>query len=181
MTGLHVRSWGTGERFAVLVHGMTTDSGSWCHTGPELAEQGYRVVAPDLPGHGRSGRGEYTLSNMADALIEAVPHAPAVAIGHSLGGLVLAAAVVRMKPGYAVYEDPPVGHVPRPSGHGIHCRPAKLDRRAVRRLPSALVRGLRSGEAAGALALGSSDHGHGARLSRLPCRTSRSPLTRGHR
>lgn len=114
MTGLHVRNWGTGERFAVLVHGMTTDSGSWWHTGPELAEQGYRVIAPDLPGHGRSGRGEYTLSDMADALIDAVPSAPALAIGHSLGGLVLAAAVDRMKPGCAIYEDPPWGTPPGP-------------------------------------------------------------------
>jgi pimeloyl-ACP methyl ester carboxylesterase len=93
---------------------MTTDSGSWWHVGPKLAEQGYRVVAPDLPGHGRSGRGEYTLGGMADTLIDAVPHAPALAIGHSLGGLVLAAAVDRLEPARAVYEDPPWGTPPGP-------------------------------------------------------------------
>lgn len=112
MTGLQVRTWGDGERVAVLVHGMTSDSGSWWHIGPKLAERGYRVVAPDLPGHGRSGRGEYSLSAMADALVDAVPTAPALALGHSLGGLVLSAAVDRLKPTRAVYEDPPWGTTP---------------------------------------------------------------------
>jgi pimeloyl-ACP methyl ester carboxylesterase len=49
---------------------------------------------------------------MADALSHAVPCTPALAIGHSLGGLVLAAAVDRIKPARAVYEDPPWGTPP---------------------------------------------------------------------
>jgi len=93
---------------------MTTDSGSWWHTGPMLAEHGYRVIAPDLPGHGRSGRGEYTLEAMADALIDTTGDAPDLAIGHSLGGLVLASAVAQLKPARAVYEDPPWGTPPGP-------------------------------------------------------------------
>ncbi|WP_317628661.1 alpha/beta fold hydrolase [Gordonia hankookensis] len=50
MGGLCTRWWGEGDRVAVLLHGMTTDSGSWWAVGPALAARGYRVVAPDLPG-----------------------------------------------------------------------------------------------------------------------------------
>ncbi|MEV2226577.1 alpha/beta fold hydrolase, partial [Nocardia vinacea] len=60
MADLHMRQWGEGNRVAVLVHGMTTDSGSWWRLGPVLAERGYRVLAPDLPGHGCSRLGDYT-------------------------------------------------------------------------------------------------------------------------
>ncbi|KAA9156924.1 alpha/beta hydrolase [Amycolatopsis acidicola] len=109
---LYLREWGDGERVAVLVHGMTTDSGSWWRLGPALAERGYRVLAPDLPGHGRSARGEYTLRGMAEAVTAAVPANPALAIGHSLGGLVLAAAVGALRPARAVYVDPPWGTPP---------------------------------------------------------------------
>lgn len=111
---MHVRHWGDGDRVAVLVHGMTTDSGSWWRVGPELAHRGYHVLAPDLPGHGRSGRTEYTLRGMAEALVTAVPEKPELAIGHSLGGVVLASAVDRIKPARAVYVDPPWGRPPAP-------------------------------------------------------------------
>lgn len=114
VAGLHVRQWGDGDRVAVLVHGMTTDSGSWWRVGPELARRGYRVLAPDLPGHGRSERGEYTLRGLADALVKGVPERPDLAIGHSLGGLVLAGAVDQIKPARAVYVDPPWGTPPGP-------------------------------------------------------------------
>ncbi|WP_019926108.1 alpha/beta fold hydrolase [Nocardia sp. BMG111209] len=110
--GLHIREWGAGDRTAVLVHGMTTDSGSWWALGPVLARRGYRVLAPDLPGHGRSPRGDYTLRSMGDALVAAIPAQPELAVGHSLGGLVLAAGVERIRPARAVYVDPPWGVPP---------------------------------------------------------------------
>src|SRR5262249_11181288 len=56
---LNVREWGTGDRTAVLIHGITSDSGSWWRFGPDLAARGYHVLAPDLRGHGLSPRGEY--------------------------------------------------------------------------------------------------------------------------
>ena len=49
MTELRARTWGTGERVAVLVHGMTTDSGSWWHVGPMLAGRGYEDPPWGLP------------------------------------------------------------------------------------------------------------------------------------
>jgi pimeloyl-ACP methyl ester carboxylesterase len=103
---LHVREWGSGDRLAVLVHGITSDSGSWVRVGPALAERGYRVLAPDLRGHGQSPRGEYGAQSWADDLVETLPAGPEVAIGHSLGGLALALAVERLAPLRAVYEDP---------------------------------------------------------------------------
>ena len=112
MAELRIRRWGEGDRVAVLVHGMTTDSGSWWRLGPILAERGYRVLAPDLPGHGRSRRGDYTLQGMAEALAQAVPNAPVLAVGHSLGALVLAGVVDRIAPDRAVYVDPPWGAPP---------------------------------------------------------------------
>ena len=104
---LTTRTWGAGGRWAVLVHGVTSDSGSWHRVGPRLAERGYRCVAVDLPGHGGSPRRGYTLDECAAALVESVPGRPALAIGHSLGGLVLGAAVDRLRPRAAVYVDPP--------------------------------------------------------------------------
>lgn len=106
MAELSVHEWGAGDRVAVLVHGITSDHGSWWRVGPELAGRGYHVYAPDLRGHGHSPRGSYTLSAWADDLVESVPPEPELALGHSLGALVLAAAVDRLRPHRVVYEDP---------------------------------------------------------------------------
>lgn len=91
---------------AVLIHGITSDSRSWWRFGPDLAGRGYHVFAPDLRGHGLSPRGEYSAEAWAQDLLESVPHAPELALGHSLGGLVLAVAVEHLRPARAVYEDP---------------------------------------------------------------------------
>lgn len=106
MTELYVHEWGTGDRIALLVHGITSDHGSWWRFGPELADRGYHVYAPHLRGHGHSPRGAYSVADWAGDLIETVPAEPELAVGHSLGGLVLAAAVERLRPRRVVYEDP---------------------------------------------------------------------------
>ena len=103
---LNVREWGSGERVAVLIHGITSDSGGWWRLGPDLAARGYRVLAPDLRGHGRSPRGEYSHQAWAEDVLESVPAQPELALGHSLGGLALAAAVERLRPARAIYVDP---------------------------------------------------------------------------
>ena len=106
---LNTREWGSGDRTALLVHGIMSDSRSWRRVGPALAERGYRVVAVDLRGHGASGRAESYLSE--DYAADLVETAEAlggvdVAIGHSLGGRALLLAVEALKPGKAVYVDP---------------------------------------------------------------------------
>ncbi|MFI6293294.1 alpha/beta fold hydrolase [Nonomuraea sp. NPDC050790] len=104
---LHTREWGTGDRVALLIHGIMADSRCWWRVGPELAGRGYRVVAVDLPGHGASPRAvHYTPELLAASVLESVPARPALAIGHSLGGLTLGVAVERLMPGRAVYSDP---------------------------------------------------------------------------
>lgn len=75
----------------MLVHGSGGDSSVWTRQLEGLSRR-FRVVAPDLPGHGASGGGpaadidEYArrLSGQADALgLEAF-----VLAGHSMGGMV---------------------------------------------------------------------------------------------
>src|SRR5215831_11292952 len=90
---LNVREWGTGDRFAVLIHGITSDSTGWRRLGPDLAGRGYHVLAPDLRGHGLSPRGDYSPEAWADDVVESLPARPELALGHSLGGIVLALAV----------------------------------------------------------------------------------------
>ncbi|MGW0562255.1 alpha/beta fold hydrolase [Streptomyces sp. NPDC003016] len=103
---LHTRTWGEGDRLALLVHGIMADHRTWRRVGPALAEKGYRVVAVDLRGHGASGRGAYTPEIFADDLAETLPAGAELAVGHSLGGLALSLAVDRLRPGRAVFSDP---------------------------------------------------------------------------
>ncbi|WP_053646669.1 MULTISPECIES: alpha/beta fold hydrolase [unclassified Streptomyces] len=107
---LHTTTWGSGDRTVLLVHGIMADHRTWRRVGPALADRGYRVVAVDLRGHGASGRGagpeEYRPEDYADDLVETVPDGIELAVGHSLGALVLAGAVERLDPARAVYSDP---------------------------------------------------------------------------
>ncbi|MFJ3718248.1 alpha/beta fold hydrolase [Streptomyces sp. NPDC090057] len=103
---LHTREWGTGERIAVLIHGIMSDHRTWRRVAPVLADRGYRVIGVDLRGHGASGRGGYGAATWADDLVETLPAGVELAVGHSLGGMALALAVERLAPERAVYCDP---------------------------------------------------------------------------
>ncbi|MFF4600933.1 alpha/beta fold hydrolase [Amycolatopsis sp. NPDC001319] len=106
MASLHVHEEGTGDRLAVLVHGLSSSSATWTALAPELVRRGYRVLAPDLAGHGRSPRGRYSRERWAEDLLGSLPAEPALAIGHSLGGVLLAMIAERLRPARAVYVDP---------------------------------------------------------------------------
>ncbi|MDQ6874768.1 MAG: alpha/beta hydrolase [Actinomycetota bacterium] len=104
---LHTREWGSGDQVALLMHGITGSSADWEQVGPALAERGYRAVALDFRGHGESPRASsYEPAEFAQDVLETVAAGPALAIGHSLGGWVLALVVDRLQPALAVYEDP---------------------------------------------------------------------------
>ena len=104
---LYTREWGEGDRHAVLVHGVMSDSRNWRRVGPVLAEHGYHVVAVDLRGHGHSPRTEeYSAELMAQDIVDTVPDTPELLMGHSLGGLTVSLAVERLRPKRAVYVDP---------------------------------------------------------------------------
>ncbi|GAB7036198.1 MULTISPECIES: alpha/beta fold hydrolase [Catenuloplanes] len=137
---LNTREWGSGDRVAVLIHGMITDSRSWHEVGPALAGKGYRVLAPDLPGHGHSPApdGDLTLPDVVDLLLRTVPAEPELAVGHSLGGVVLAAAVGALRPARAVYVDPPQRL--DDGGYSLEATIAYLNKRKAARNRETLLR-----------------------------------------
>jgi pimeloyl-ACP methyl ester carboxylesterase len=76
----------------VLLHGAGFDHSSWALHSRWFAHHGYGVLAPDLPGHGRSsGPPLPTIADMADwtaDLINAAGVAKARLVGHSMGSLI---------------------------------------------------------------------------------------------
>lgn len=76
----------------VLLHGAGFDSSTWALHTRWFAHHGFAVLAPDLPGHGRSGGEALTsIGELADwtaALITASGAKSARLIGHSMGSLV---------------------------------------------------------------------------------------------
>ena len=73
----------------VLVHGLGLSADLWVRNAPVLASEGFRVLAPDLPGFGRTAGPVAGLDvhAQADALrkwAEVVEVGPAVYVGHSL-------------------------------------------------------------------------------------------------
>ena len=83
------RDEGAGE-VLLLVHGMGGSSNTWSGVIPLLAEK-YRVIAPDLLGHGDSDkpRGDYSVGAFAVMLrdlLDALDVSRVTVVGHSLGG-----------------------------------------------------------------------------------------------
>ncbi len=76
----------------VLLHGAGMDHTAWALHDRWFAHHGYNVLAPDLPGHGRSsGKPLASIAEMADwtaALLDAAGAANAKLIGHSMGSLI---------------------------------------------------------------------------------------------
>jgi Lysophospholipase len=104
---LHVSTAGAGARTALLVHGLFSDSTCWHRLVPALVERGYRVLTPDLRGHGASPRGRYSPTDWALDLIDTFAGERIdLAIGHSLGGLSLAIAEHGLDIGRVVHLDP---------------------------------------------------------------------------
>ena len=84
----------------VLIHGLGDEADSWRHLVPLLNAKGFRALALDLPGFGRSvAAGKASLKNHAAAvlkLLEAVVPGQAVFLaGNSMGALVAEAAAVQ--------------------------------------------------------------------------------------
>ena len=95
-TRVRFRRAGVGPTL-LCIHGAGASSAIWIGVGRRFART-HEVIAPDLPGHGRSD-GE---ARSFDALVDAVGAFAAAAcvgratlVGHSLGGLVALAAALR--------------------------------------------------------------------------------------
>ena len=76
----------------VLLHGAGFDHTTWALHSRWFAHHGFGVLAPDLPGHGRSaGAPLPDIAEMADwtaALLDAAGVAKAKLVGHSMGSLI---------------------------------------------------------------------------------------------
>lgn len=75
----------------VFVHGAAQDHSCWALQSRWFAHHGYAVLAPDLPGHGRSeGPPLQSVAGIADwlaALLDACDIGRAIVVGHSMGAL----------------------------------------------------------------------------------------------
>lgn len=74
----------------LLLHGLFADSQSFTTLGRKLASRGYRVYAPDLPGHGETISSAATLADMVQAIAASLPAVKFHLLGHSYGALVAA-------------------------------------------------------------------------------------------
>jgi pimeloyl-ACP methyl ester carboxylesterase len=89
-TELFYRDWGAG-RPVVFVHGLLMSSDMWQYQMLHLTENGFRAVACDRRGHGRSddpGTG-YDFDTLADdlaALLNRLDLTDVTLAGHSMGG-----------------------------------------------------------------------------------------------
>lgn len=111
------------ERALLLVHGLRGESTVMLPLAAELAGHGHRVIAIDLPGHGRSSppAEELTIGRASGIVREAAaaldPGRPPVLVGHSMGGWIVGwtaledpdsvAAAVLVSSGGMAFEPPP--------------------------------------------------------------------------
>jgi pimeloyl-ACP methyl ester carboxylesterase len=129
---MHVRQAGDATaRAIVLLHGSGRASRMWQPVLRDL-QAGWHVLAPDLPGFGRS-TGPFTISGAAQLVGEmaAVQTAPVHLCGLSLGGLIALRVAARLGPQVASLTITGTPVVPRRDF------PAAL--RRFRRLPGPLL------------------------------------------
>jgi len=89
---IHLLDRGSGRPF-LLIHGVTLSTVVWHYQLFDLVDAGYRVLALDLRGHGRSKAGTdgFTVARMAEDIHEvlrALDLRDVVLVGHSLGGMI---------------------------------------------------------------------------------------------
>jgi non-heme chloroperoxidase len=98
-TQIYYKDWGTGQPI-VFSHGWPLSADAWEDQMVFLASRGYRCVAHDRRGHGRSsqpwnGNDMDTYADDLAALVEALGMSDAVHVGHSTGGGEVARYIAR--------------------------------------------------------------------------------------
>lgn len=105
---LHTRVWNPdAPRRALLLHGLGSDGATIWRLADRIADRGWRVVAPDLRGHGLSPcTATYPLAGYV-ADVAALGTGWDLVVGHSLGGSILTPLLSdRSYAGRAVLIDP---------------------------------------------------------------------------
>lgn len=92
---LHVVEEGSGPP-VIFSHGFPELAYSWRHQLPAIAEAGYRAIAPDQRGYGRSSRPDaiedYDIEHLSGdliALLDEIGEEKAVLVGHDWGSMVV--------------------------------------------------------------------------------------------
>lgn len=104
-TDIYYKDWGPRDGLPIVFHhGWPLSADDWDNQMLFFLSHGYRVVAHDRRGHGRSGQpsGGHDMDTYAAdvaALTDALDLRDAVHIGHSTGGGEVARYVARAKPG----------------------------------------------------------------------------------
>ncbi len=100
--------YGAGDRGVVLAHGMKFDKASWKEQAAQLEKAGFRVVAIDFRGYGKSHGGPKSSSPHDEMYLDVLAAADYLrghgaktiaVIGASMGGGASANAVVKGAPG----------------------------------------------------------------------------------
>lgn len=93
------REFDAAKPAALFVHGAGLDHTVWALQARYIAHHGFAVLAPDLPGHGRSdGKPLTSIEAIADwtvKLLDAVDAKTAALIGHSMGAIACLEAATR--------------------------------------------------------------------------------------
>jgi pimeloyl-ACP methyl ester carboxylesterase len=78
----------------MLVHGAFHGAWCWYKAAALLEGRGHRVIAPDLPGHGRNAAARATYRAYVDCVAELLRQQtePVALVGHSMGGAVITGA-----------------------------------------------------------------------------------------
>ncbi len=81
---------GSGEKTLILVHGLASNAGFWREVIPQL-ENNYRLIVVDLPGYGKSQKGDLPIgmqyyADVVAGLIDELQLKNVSYVGHSMGG-----------------------------------------------------------------------------------------------
>ena len=98
-TQIHYKDWGTGQP-VVFSHGWPLSADAWEDQMIFLAERGFRCIAHDRRGHGRSsqpweGNEMNTYADDLATLVEKLDLKNAIHVGHSTGGGEVARYIAR--------------------------------------------------------------------------------------